>query len=119
MTTSQELIARVRAAAEGTPHVVDERPYGFDLTIDVVDARWWTLLRKNSVERAFTHEVHLDEPRRRMTITDISNEVRWDAEYRSAGRKGWAASRRSVWPRPSSRSPSSSPSVSSRASSCW
>lgn len=86
MTTSQELIARVRAAAEGTPYVVEERPYGFDLTIDVVDAKWWTLLRKNSVKRAFTHEVHLDEPRRRMTITDISNEVRWDAGVGPSGR---------------------------------
>ena len=79
MTTSPELIDRVHAAAEGTPYAVQERPYGFDLTIDIVDAKWWTLLRKNAVKRVFTHEVRLDEGRRRMVITDVANEVRWDA----------------------------------------
>jgi hypothetical protein len=86
MTPTQQLIARVRAAADGSPYVVEEQPYGFDLTIDIVDAKWWTLLRKNSVKRAFTHEVHLDEAKRRMTITDISNEVRWDAGVGPSGR---------------------------------
>jgi len=86
MTPTQELIARVRAAAEGSPYVVEERPYGFDLTIDLVDATWWTLLRKNAVKRVFTHEVRLEEGRRRMTITDVSNEVRWDAGVGPSGR---------------------------------
>ena len=86
MTPTQELIARVRAAADGSPYVVEERPYGFDLTIDIVDATWWTLLRKNAVKRVFTHEVRLDEGRRQMTITDVSNEVRWDAGVGPSGR---------------------------------
>lgn len=86
MTTSQELIAQVRASAEGTPYVVEERPYGFDLNIDIVDAKWWTLLRKNSVKRAFTYQVRLDEAKSRMTITDVSNEVRWDAGVGMNGR---------------------------------
>ena len=32
-SASQELIAAVREAVEGTPYLVEERPYGFDLTI--------------------------------------------------------------------------------------
>ena len=86
MTPTQELIARVRAVADGSPYAVEERPYGFDLMIDIVDATWWTLLRKNSVKRVFTHEVHLDEAKRRMTITDVANEVRWDAGVGPSGR---------------------------------
>ena len=86
MTPSQELIARVRAAADGSPYVVEDRPYGFDLTIDIVDTTWWTVLRKNAVKRVFTHEVRLDEGRRRLSISDVSNEVRWDAGIGPAGR---------------------------------
>lgn len=86
MTPTQELIARVRASADGSPDVVEERPYGFDVTIDIVDAAWWTVLRKNAVKRVFTHEVVLDEGHRRMTISDVSNEVRWDAGVGPSGR---------------------------------
>ena len=69
----------VRAATEGTPYLVEERPYGFDLTINIVDATWWTLLRKSSVKRVFTHQVRLDEDSQRMTVTDVAQSVRWDA----------------------------------------
>jgi hypothetical protein len=78
MTASQELIASVREAAEGTPYVVEERPYGFDVTINIVDKQWYTLLRKNGVKRVFTHEVTLDEGARRLSITDVAQTVRWD-----------------------------------------
>jgi hypothetical protein len=93
MTTTAELIARVRAAADGTPYVVEERPYGFDLTIDIVDAKWWTLLRRNAVKRVFIHEVRLDEAERRMVITDAAHEVRWDAGVGASGRPSLHAER--------------------------
>lgn len=78
-SASQELIAAVREAVEGTPYVVEERPYGFDLTIDIADAQWYTLLRKNGLQRVFTHEVRLQEGSKRLSITDVSQTVRWDA----------------------------------------
>ena len=76
-SNTQELIAAVREAAEGSPYVVTEKPYGFDLTIDIVDAQWWTLLRKSGVKRVFTYEVRTKDSAKKMSITDVSNTVRW------------------------------------------
>jgi hypothetical protein len=82
---TQHLIEQVRSEAVGGPYVVAERPYGFDLTIDVADARWSTLIRQHGLDRVFTHEVHLDEAAHALTITDVSNQVRWDAGGSDAG----------------------------------
>ena len=79
MTSSAELVAQVRIAAEGSPYAVTDQPYGFDLTVDVVDATWYTLLRVNHIDHVFTYEVRLDEAKARMTITDVANTVEWNA----------------------------------------
>ena len=84
MTSSAELVAQVRIAAEGSPYAVTDQPYGFDLTVDVVDATWYTLLRLNHIDRVFTYEVHLDEAKARMTITDVANTVEWNTGLGSA-----------------------------------
>ena len=77
MSNTDQLIAAVREAAEGSPYVVEEKPYGFDLTIDIVDTQWWTLLRKSGVKRVFTYEVRTKDAAKKMTITDVANSVRW------------------------------------------
>lgn len=76
-SNTDQLIAAVREAAEGSPYVVAEKPYGFDLTVDIVDAKWWTLLRKSGVKRVFTYEVRTQDAAKKMTITDVANTVRW------------------------------------------
>src|SRR6478736_5063147 len=78
-TTRAELVAAVREAAAGTPYVVVETARGFDLTIDVADARWLAVLRAHGLKKVFTHEVTLDEARRRMVIVDVSNTLSWSA----------------------------------------
>jgi hypothetical protein len=77
MSNTDQLIAAVREAAEGSPYVVQEKPYGFNLTVDIVDAQWWTLLRKSGVKRVFTYEVRTNDRAKKMSITDVSNTVRW------------------------------------------
>jgi hypothetical protein len=94
LSTSAELIQRVREAAEGTPYVVQERPYGFDVTINVVDAQWYTLLRKRGLERVFTHEVRLDEDRKKLSVTDVEHSLRWDAGTAPGGPPSMHAERR-------------------------
>lgn len=84
VTSSAALVTRVRMAAEGSPYAVTDQPYGFDLTVDVVDATWHTLLRVNHIDRVFTYEVRLDEAKARMTITDVANTVEWNAGLGSA-----------------------------------
>ena len=79
MSNTDQLIAAVREAAQGTPYVVEEKPGGFDLKINVVDAQWWTLLRKSGLKKVFTHRVRLDGAARTLTITDISNTFSWGA----------------------------------------
>ena len=74
MESAHELMERVRAEAEGTPYTVVEKPYGFDVTIDLADARWLTLTAGHGVKRVFTHEVHVKKPGR-YGITDVDNEV--------------------------------------------
>jgi hypothetical protein len=48
MGTSAGLITSLRAAAAGTPYAVRETPQGFDLTIDVADARWLAVFRRTA-----------------------------------------------------------------------
>jgi hypothetical protein len=77
MSNTDQLIAAVREAAEGSPYVVAQKPYGFDLTVDIVDAQWWTLLRKSGAKRVFTYEVRTRDSAKKMSITDVSHTVRW------------------------------------------
>ncbi len=79
MSTAAELVERVRAATEGTPYTVTETPEGFEVGIDIVDARWYTLLYRNGVKRVFTYEVRLDEAKQTMAVTDVARSVRWSA----------------------------------------
>ncbi|WP_207555795.1 hypothetical protein [Intrasporangium flavum] len=84
MESAHELMERVRADAEGTPYTVVEKPYGFDLTVDLADARWLTLTAAHGLKRVFTHEVHVKKPGR-YGITDIDNEVSYGGGAGPAG----------------------------------
>src|ERR1044072_4250400 len=77
MGASDELITSVGAAAAATPYAVRETPQGFDLTIDVADARWLAVFRAHGLKKVFTHRVRLDEAAQAMTITDVSNTFSW------------------------------------------
>lgn len=77
-SSTQEFIDRARSAADGTPYAVAERPYGFDLTVDLADARWLTVTRAHGLKRVLTHEVHVKKPGH-YGITDVDNEVTYGA----------------------------------------
>lgn len=79
MGTRQELLQQVRAAAAGSPYVIEEKPYGFDMVIAIVDAQWYSLIRKNGLQKVFTYEVELDEEAQKYSVTDVSHNVRWSA----------------------------------------
>lgn len=91
-TSTQAFVEGVRAAAEGTPYAVAERPYGFDLTIDLADARWLTLTRAHGLERVLTHEVHV-KGGGRYGITDVEHTVRYGAGAGADGAASLGASR--------------------------
>ena len=79
MSTTAQFIAAVRESTRDTPYAVRETPRGFDLTIDVADARWLAILKAHGLKKVFTHEVTLDEAGQRLSITDVSNTLSWGA----------------------------------------
>lgn len=78
MQDAHELMARVRDEARGTPYAVLEKPYGFDLTVDLADARWLGLTAAHGLTKVFTHEVHVKKPGR-YGITDVEHTVTYGA----------------------------------------
>ena len=76
VTDRDDLLQKLRAAAAGGPYVVEKTPQGFDVKIDIVDAQWYTLIRRNGLTKVFTYSVRLDDADKKYSITDIANEVR-------------------------------------------
>ncbi len=68
---------QVTRNAEGTPYVVTATDRGFDVGIDIVDARWFELYRKVGLERTFVHHVEVDGTTYR--VTDDSRTLEWEA----------------------------------------
>jgi hypothetical protein len=94
MGTSAELITSVRAAAAGTPYAVRETLHGFDLTIDVADARWLAVFKAHGLKKVFTHKVRLNEADHSLTITDVSNTFSWSGGGSSPRLQASAATQR-------------------------
>lgn len=84
-TPADALRAAVAARAQGTPYQVIATPAGFDLRIDVVDARWYGLIGAAGLKKVVEHRVVLDEARRTLTLTDDHREVRWDGGVDASG----------------------------------
>ena len=79
MSTVDELVAAVRAATTDTPYIVRETARGFDLTVNVADARWLAVLKAHGLDKVFTYEVALDPAKQDLTITDVASTVSWSA----------------------------------------
>ena len=75
---------RVAHHAEGTPYVVSPTPEGFDVALDIVDARWYQLYAKAGLERTFVHHVAMNGDRD-YTITDDSHTLEWEAGHPRIG----------------------------------
>lgn len=78
MTDRVDLLRNIRASVEGTPYVVTETDRGFDLTLDIVDARWFGLYFKQGLHRVYTHHVEVPGDGT-YTVTDDSRTVEWQA----------------------------------------
>jgi hypothetical protein len=79
VTESQELVASVRARAEGTPYVVEETPAGFDVRLALEDPRWFGQLREWRLTQASIHHVRMDEAARTIAIDDDLRTLTWQA----------------------------------------
>jgi hypothetical protein len=75
--TTDRFRDQVARNAEGTPYVVTPTAEGFDVGIDIVDARWFELYRKVGLSRTFVHHVAVDGTT--YTVTDDSRTLEWEA----------------------------------------
>lgn len=62
---------------EGTPYTVTARDDGFDVGLDIVNARWFGIYSAQGLKRVFVHRVKVDE--KHYTITDRTYSVSWSA----------------------------------------
>lgn len=73
------LYEAVRRLAADSPYAVERTDDGFEVRIDVADARWYALFLREGLRETYTHRVKVDEARRRFTVTDVSTIVEWQA----------------------------------------
>ena len=91
--TTDRFRDRVSRNAEGTPYVVTPTSEGFDVGIDIVDARWFELYENVGLSRTVVHHVAVDGTT--YTVNDDSRTLEWAAGSprlgatleRSTGRK--------------------------------
>jgi hypothetical protein len=91
--TTDRFRDQVSRNAQGTPYVVTPTAGGFDVGIDLVDARWFELYEKVGLSRTVVHHVAVDGTT--YTVTDDSRALEWEAGSprlgatveRSSGRK--------------------------------
>jgi hypothetical protein len=79
VSTCGQLVQRVRELADGSPYVVEDTAEGFDVRLDLADARWHSLMSRESLRRVFVHHVAVDEEHGSLSITDDSRTVTWKA----------------------------------------
>jgi hypothetical protein len=74
-----ELYDAVRSLADGSPYAVDRTDDGFVVHVDVADAKWLTLLRRQGLRTTVRHIVRVRPERRTFTITDDVRSLDWEA----------------------------------------
>ena len=82
--TTDSFRDRVSHHAEATPYVVSPTADGFDVALDIADARWYQLYAKAGLKKTFVHHVAMTGPKD-FTITDDSFEMSWEAGHPRLG----------------------------------
>jgi hypothetical protein len=93
----------VQRAADGTPYAVSETELGFDVTLDIVDEKWFGLYHMQGLHRVHTYHVEMTDDRR-YSITDDARTLEWLAGVptlsasveRTRGRV-WERSAEKIW----------------------
>src|SRR5687767_14934069 len=103
MAQTDEFLRQIRQSVKGTPYVVEETDEGFDLTLDIVDAKWFGLYHKEGLHRVHTYHVEVRDDST-YSVTDDSRTLEWEAGVptlsasveRTTGRV-WERSTEKVW----------------------
>lgn len=80
------LIANLTPRLTGTAYEIARVEGGFDVRLDLADARWWMPLSRNGLTSTFTYQVRVDDAARRYSINDLAQEIAWKAGTDGAAR---------------------------------
>ena len=78
LAQKDEFATAVQEMAKGSPYVVTKTKQGFDVTLDIVDAKWFDLYHVNGLKRVFTHHVTVADDGT-YAITDDMRNLEWQA----------------------------------------
>lgn len=73
------LISQIKNNALETPYTITETDKGFVLALNIVDAKWYTLLFKNGLKKTFSVDVALEESSKKAKTNDQLFELNWEA----------------------------------------
>ena len=73
--TAPDLLTAVQAACVDTPYVVTPTEKGFDVSLDIVNAKWHSLFNQYGLSEMFVHYVTVDETAKTYVIMDGSQRI--------------------------------------------
>jgi hypothetical protein len=79
MTNITELTQKLITNSAGTPYTITATDTGFKMSINIVDAKWYTLLYKNGIKKTFVIDARLNEAKHAAVTTDSMYELDWQA----------------------------------------
>lgn len=68
-----------RRLAANSPYVIEETGRGFDVRLDLADARWYELFSKAGLKETFVHHVNINAGPRSYTVLDDMSQTEWVA----------------------------------------
>lgn len=77
MKTASQLVNDLVQKSQDTPYIITPRDNGFTMSINIVDAKWYTLLYKNGLKKTFTIDASLDESKGAVQTTDTAYGLEW------------------------------------------
>ena len=103
LAQKDDFAAAVKELAKGSPYVVKPTKRGFDVTLDIVNAKWFDLYHLNGLSRVFTHHVTVSADGT-YSVTDDMRNLEWQAGLpelsasveRTRGRT-WERSAEKIW----------------------
>lgn len=79
MNTAQQLTNHVVELAKDSPYIVTPTADGFELALNIVDARWVLPLGTGNIKKYFTITAKLDETSHVARLNDSLYELEWSA----------------------------------------
>lgn len=79
MTLTEDFGVAVAALSAETPYTVTADDDGFDVHIDLADARFYSLFTQHRLSKIVIHRIRVDEEARTFTMLDIARSVEWGA----------------------------------------